>query len=449
MNIAKHINLKGDLFATAIAFAGQAMIRLGSSLILTRIVRPEAYGLITIMMSIIFVIEMLADIGVTVFIIRDKNGEEPRYVNTAWTMRFGRAVLNTVALFVCAPVIADSLYHTPELATPLRVFSLFFLICGFESMSFPIAIRRKRSRIIMYSELAAGFLSGIFTVLFCYYSRDVWGMIYGILFNRVLITIITHLYYPELRPKLQFDYSAAREILALTKFTMPSSMLTLALSQYDKVIFLRLFDLHLLGVYGLAGNIVAPIESLVSKISQMVLYPRCSHNFRANRSTFVQKYYTENTKLFVSILFVPAAVGGAARFLVALLYDPRYSQAGAILQALMLRAVLLSLASPAEDLLIAAGESHVVLVGNVFRAIWMVAASLAGYYFLGFMGFVYGAALSGLPPLIYYLWLQRKKGMLMAKYETYKIAFTTGVAISAYFASSVLLAWWPWMRIRV
>jgi len=449
MNIVKHLNPKGDLFATAFAFAGQAVIKLGSSLILTRIVRPETYGLITIMMSIIFVLEMLGDIGVTIFIIRDKNGEEPRYVNTAWTMRLGRAVLNAGVLFVCAPIIAGSLYHTPALAAPLRVFSLFFLICGFESMSFPIAIRRKRSRIIMYSELAATFLTSVFTVLFCYYSRDVWGMVYGILFNRVLITIITHLFYPELRPKLQFDFAAAREILALTKFTMPSSMLTLALSQYDKVVFLRLFDLNLLGVYGLAGNIVAPIETLISKISQMVLYPRCSHNFRADRNTFVQKYYTENTKLFVSILFVPAAVGGAARLLVALLYDPRYSEAGPILQALMLRAVLQSLASPAEDLLIAAGESQVILIGNVFRTIWMVAASLAGYYFLGFMGFVYGAALSGLPPLIYYLWLQRKKGMLMARGEIYKIAFATGVAISAYIASSLLLGWWPWMRIRV
>ena len=55
------------------------------------------------------------------------------------------------------------------------------------------------------------------------------------------------------------DWAAAREILGFSKFTMPSSMITIALSQFDKIAFLRLFDLNSLGIYGLAGNIAAPI----------------------------------------------------------------------------------------------------------------------------------------------------------------------------------------------
>src|SRR3984957_8890972 len=93
------INLKGDLFATALSFGTQIVIKLGASLILTRILRPEAYGIITILMSVTFVIEMIADVNVTLFIIRDKNSEEPRYLNTAWTLQFARAVLNSVILF--------------------------------------------------------------------------------------------------------------------------------------------------------------------------------------------------------------------------------------------------------------------------------------------------------------------------------------------------------------
>jgi O-antigen/teichoic acid export membrane protein len=220
-------------------------------------------------------------------------------------------------------------------------------------------------------------------------------------------------------------------------------MLTLGLSQFDKMVFLRLFDLPLLGVYGLANNIATPIEALISKISQMVLYPRCAHNFRNNQETYSTKYYGENTKLFVTILIMPAAIGGAAHFLVALLYPARYAVAGSILQAFMLRAALLSLASPAEDFLIAAGEFHVILVGNVFRALWLLIASFAGYYLFGLLGFAYGAALSGLPPLIYYLWLQRRKGMLAPRYELYKIAFICVTATSAYIVSGMLMSVWP------
>jgi len=446
--ISKFINLKGDLFATAASFGTQAVIKLGSSLILTRILRPEAYGIITILMSVTFVIELIGDINVTLFIIRDQHAEEPRYLNTAWTLQLARALVNSVVLFFCAPLISTYIYHEPDLQLPLRFISIWFVVASLQSMAFPIAIRRKRSRIIMYSELVATLLSSIFAVIYCYYSRDYWGLIFATVLNRALIVAMSHLYYPELRPKLQMDWPAAREILGFTKFTMPSSLITLALSQFDKIAFLRLFDLHLLGLYGLAGNIVAPIESLITKISQMVIYPRCAHDFRTNRDTYWIKYYTDNLKVFISILIVPALVGGAARLLVTVLYDSRYAPAGPILQALMLRAMLLALAFPAEDLLIASGETQVILISNAYRAVGMLVASLTGYYFFGFMGFVYGVALSGLPPLIYYLRLQSQKKIIIPKYELYKVAFVCGMALIAYVGSSLLLWVWPIARIK-
>ena len=449
LSISKFVNLKGDLFATVASFGAQAVIKLGSSLILTRILRPEAYGIITILMSVTFVIEMIGDINVTLFIIRDKNSEEPRYLNTAWTLQFARAVLNSVILFFCAPLIAQYIYHTPSLTNPLRFISIWYIVAGLQSMSFPIAIRRKRSRIIVYSELAATFLSSSFAVIYCYYSRDYWGLIYAIVLQKALLTVMTHLYYPELRPKLQLEWAAAREILGFTKFTMPSSLITLALSQFDKIVLLRLFDLNLLGIYGLAGNIAGPIESLISKISQMVLYPRCAHDFRTDPDTYWIKYYTNNVKVFLSMLIMPAAIGGGARLLITVLYDSRYALAGPILQAFMLRAMFLAVASPAEDLLIASGESQVILTGNLYRAIGMLTASLTGYYLFGFMGFVYGVALSGLPPLIYYLWLQNQKRILIVKYELYKAAFLCGVALIAYMGSSLILIIWPISRIRI
>jgi O-antigen/teichoic acid export membrane protein len=235
--------------------------------------------------------------------------------------------------------------------------------------------------------------------------------------------------------------------MKFTKFTMPSSLLTIAMTQFDKVVFLRLFDLRLLGIYGLAGNIAAPIESLIARISNQVLYPRCAHNVRADRSSVKFKYYDENVRLFISILIVPALIGGGARLVIALLYDPRYAQAAAVLQAFMARAMLLALATPAEDLMIAAGASQVMLVGNLFRALWMFAMSLLGYYFFGFMGFTYGAALSPLLPLTYYWWLQRKSGMLVAKYEVSKVAFAAGVTILSYIVCSVILLLWPGIRL--
>jgi lipopolysaccharide exporter len=449
VTLPKVINFRGDLFATTFTFALQALIRLVSSLVLTRVLLPEAYGTITILVSILFVIGNILDTNVTLFIVRDKNAEQPRYLNTAWTMRLSRSVLSAAVLFVCAPLIATKIYDLPDLTLPLRVFSLWFLIDGFETMAFALAIRRKQARLQMYSELAASVLSTTFSIVYCYRYHTFWGMAFGMLLNRLIMTVLSHRLYRDLRPRLFIDLAAAREILVYSKFTVPSSLLTLGLNQFDKVVFLRLFDLRLLGIYGLAGNIAGSIETLISKISQAVLYPRCAHNFRENPDTATKRYYTENTKLFVGILAMPAAVAGAAHLIIALLYDSRYSEAGSVLQALAIRAVLLSLASPAEDLLISAGQFHVILVGNVLRTAWIVLGSLIGYYFLGFLGFVYGLSLSGLPPLVYYLWLQKSKGMLIAKYEFYKVAFVLGVGITSYLVSALFLVLFPGFRIKL
>lgn len=441
------VNFRGDLFATGASFAGQTVLKLCSSIILTRILTPGDYGTITILMSVVFILVMLSDIGFSVCIVRSTRGEDQAYLNTAWTIRIVRAVINTALLYLLAPLIA-ALYHAPTLTLPFRVLSVWFLIDGAQSTAFPVSVRRKNSKIVMYSELTGTVWSTIFTVVYCYYSRDYWGMLYGALVNRLIVVVLSHRYYRDIRPSLQWDWPAAREIFEYTRFVMPSSVLTLVLNQFDRAIFLRLFDFRLLGVYSLAGNIITPVENLITKASQMVLYPRCAHNYRTDKTSFSLKYYLENIKVFIAILGIPAAIGGAAHFLISALYDPRYAGAAAVLQAFAVRAVLKGLASPAEDMLIATGESRLILVANVYRVIWMVAAGLLGYKYFGFMGFTYGIALSGLPGLLYYLWLQYRKDLLIVKFELYKVAFAGGVGACAYAAAAVLLALFPGVRIH-
>src|SRR5271170_1615751 len=153
MAVSKLVNVKGDLFATTFSFVTQAGIRLVSSVVLTRVLLPEAYGIITVLVSVLYVTGNIIDTNVMLFIVRDKNAEQPRYLNTAWTLRFGRCVLNGLFLLASARVIAVDIYNLPNLTLPLRVFALWFLFDAFESMSFPLAIRRKQARLLVYSEL--------------------------------------------------------------------------------------------------------------------------------------------------------------------------------------------------------------------------------------------------------------------------------------------------------
>lgn len=447
MSRFKLVNLKGDLFASGASFAAQGFIKLLSSLILTRILAPSQYGIIALLMSIVFIVLMLSDIGFTFSIVRDEYGEQQTFLNTAWTMRIARAILYAVVIFTCAPLIAR-IYGLPILTAPLRVLAVWFLIDGLESTSFPVATRRKQSRIVMYAETAGTAVSAVITVVICYFTRDFWGMVWGTLAARLTAVAISHSIYPDIRPRLGWDRQAVKRLSKYTRIVMPSSMLTLLTQQFDKAVFVRLFDLPLLGVYSLAANIAAPILSIIHRVTHMVLYPRCAHNYREDRNTFSVKYYRENARLFIAILAIPALVGGAARFLVSTLYDPRYAQAAEVLEAFMVRAALSSFTQSAEEMLFAAGENHVLLIGSILRTVFTIAGSLVGYEFFGFTGFVYGIALHNVPSLIYFLWLQGRKGLLIPRYELYKVGFVCCVAVSAYAGSRLVMALSAGLRIK-
>ena len=448
MRLFTKINLKGDLVASLATFAGLAIVKFASSLILTRILLPDAYGIITILMSVSLTLALLSDVGTYTSIVRAPNGESPAYLNTAWTIRFVRSSLNATIMFFATPVIVH-LFGTPALMAPLRVFSLWFLIDALESNSIPIAARNKNTRVVAYSDLIATVISTAFTVIYCYFSRTFWGMVYGLLLNRALFVSFSYLFYKEYRPRFGFDRSAARDLFQFTRYVMPSSVLTLVLSQFDKAVFLRFFDLRLLGIYGVASNIAGQVETLISRTSEMVVYPRCAHNFRADPNTFAEKYYTDNVRVFAVTGGMAAAVGGAAQLIISVLYDPRYALAGVVLQTVMIRAALLSLASPAETMLIAAGQSHVMLVSNIYRAVAIVLGSIAGFYAFGFVGFLYGMALSGLPSLIYLLSRQKKMGSPILKYELYRGAYMAVTAAVAFAASHTVMTMFHVSRLKL
>ena len=448
MRIFTKINLKGDLVASLATFLALAIVKFGSSLILTRILLPEAYGIITILMSVSFTLVMLSDVGTYTSIVRSPNGDQPAYLNTAWTIRFVRSTLNATIMFFATPFIVH-LFGTPALTAPLRVFSLWFLIDALESNSIPIAARKKNTRLVVYSDFIAVLVGTAFTVIYCYYWPTFWGMVYGLLFSRALFVAFSYLFYREYRPRFAFDRAAAREIFQFARFVMPSSVLALVLSQFDKAVFLRFFDLRLLGIYGVATNIAGQVEGLILRTSEMVVYPRCAHNFLADPKTFAQKYYTENVRVFVVTGGMAAGIGGAAQLIISFLYDPRYAMAGEVLQAIMIRAALLSISSPAENMLISAGQSHVILVGNLYRAASIVLGSIAGFYAFGFVGFLYGMAFSGLPPAIYVLMRQKRLGAPVLSHEFYRTAYMTVIAAAAFITSRTVLTMFHVSRLKI
>jgi lipopolysaccharide exporter len=405
------LNFRRELFASTFSFGATAVIRLGSSLVLTRLLSPDAYGIFGILLSFLFMIEMMSDVGTMALLIRHPRGDEPRFVHTLWTIRLIRSVFNFAVVFLAAPLIA-SIYHAPALKDALRVLSIWFLLNGAESMSFGLAIRHQRARLSNYNELASNVVMTMFVIGMAFLLRNHFALILGALLQRVLLVVASHFYYRDIGVGIAFDREARRDQFQFARYVTPSSVLTIVLAQYDKVILARLFNLTLLGIYSIAGNMVAQLTGVMMHNARFVLFARCADYFRSNRSTAAYRYYRENVRLFAIGALPSAIIAGFAPLIIAVLYDPRYMMAGRILTVMGLSAVIAAFQNASENLLVASGLSRVVLVANIIRIVSLIPAVILGYHFFGFEGFIWCTTAATLPPLLYFYWEQWRSRLL-------------------------------------
>jgi O-antigen/teichoic acid export membrane protein len=446
--LTRLVNLKGELFSSTFTYGLTAVIKLGSSLVLTRLLSPEAYGIFGILFSVLFMLELMSDVGSTGLLIRHPRGGEIRFVHTVWTVRLIRSVLNFAIVFLGAPVIA-AIYQTPILTSAFRILSVYFLLMGGESMAFILAQRDQRARISNYAELISSAVMTIFVIAIASILKSHYALIYGALLQRALLMVASHFFYRKVGVGIAFDREAIADQFKFARFVLPSSLLTIVLSQYDKVVLLKLFDLSVLGMYALAGNMLGPVNGVNLHNARVVLYARCAEYFRTDRSTACKRYYAENRKLLTLGVVLPALVAGFSQFIIAILYDARYELVGTVLLISGLGAIVIAFQNASENLLVAFGRTHMVLVANIVRLFTLIPASLLGYFWFGFRGFLWFNLLAQLPLAAYFFLEQRRCGLLDIRSELKRLGAALAVFFACFAASHLLLATLPpgWLHL--
>ena len=72
-------------FWVAAGYGASQLIRLGSNLILTRLLFPEAFGLMAVVNSVLAGFAMFSDLGLVPSVVQNRRGDDPRFLATAWT----------------------------------------------------------------------------------------------------------------------------------------------------------------------------------------------------------------------------------------------------------------------------------------------------------------------------------------------------------------------------
>lgn len=397
-----------------VGFALSLAIRLGSNLLMTRLLAPEMFGVMAIASTLIVGLAMFSDVGLKQNVVQSKRGHETAFLNTAWAIQILRGTLLSFgAVCLCFVILilahigqipVDSVYAAPSLPYALAALSLSTLIAGFESTKTLEASRSILLGRITSMELVsqtAGLLCMIGWVLV---DRSIWALVAGTLCASIVRTIMSHAWLSGARNSWRWDKRAAREILHFGKWILVSSVLGFLVNSGDRLLLGGLVNSTVLGFYAIASLFVSSAEGVLSKIMADVALPAFSEVARTRVWDLKKNYYKFITVIASVSYFSSGFLMTFGQSLIRLLYDPRYEDAGWMFQ--ILAAILLTIPFRlAIQTFLALGmpkiQSNVILV----RLVSLFALTPLGFNFWGLQGALAGIVLSQfsyLPLIIFY-----------------------------------------------
>src|SRR4051794_18780341 len=89
------------------AFGASFSMRLLSNVILSRLLSPSVFGVIVLVNTVRYGIELLTDVGIEQNIVHHRHGLEPKFFNTAWTLQIARGAALTLLFLVLTPILSD------------------------------------------------------------------------------------------------------------------------------------------------------------------------------------------------------------------------------------------------------------------------------------------------------------------------------------------------------
>ncbi|MGC3971371.1 MAG: oligosaccharide flippase family protein [Pirellulales bacterium] len=123
--------LRGS-FVTVVGYGLGQVIRLAGNILVSRLVLPEAFGIMALVNILIQGLAMFSDVGIEPALVQHRRGDEPRFYNTAWTVQVARGFVLLLATALLAWP-ASLVYDEPRLLVLLPAAALASVVAGCNS----------------------------------------------------------------------------------------------------------------------------------------------------------------------------------------------------------------------------------------------------------------------------------------------------------------------------
>ena len=352
---------------TATSAVTRALVQVLQTAVLARLLLPSDFGLMAIVASILAVVSLVSEFGLSRALIHYDDVPESVLSSLFW-IAIAMSLLLSGVLIGIAPLLAD-VYGSPTLTRLLQISSLVFPLSAFGQQHRAMSEKRLDFSSLAYIEIASVLIAFAVATCAALAGCGVYSLVYGLLFGTGFNSLLAwHFLSRGRRFALHVNLAEAITYIRFGGYLVGDNVAA-TLSRQTDVFVAGLFATPAqLGFFATSRDLSLRIASVFNPIMTRVGFPLMART-RHDKDK-LKSIYLKMLGITASLNF-PTYLGLAvfAQDIVLVLYGDRWAEATPYVQALAIWGLIRSTGNPVSSLLFAEGRARLSFWWNILQLV--------------------------------------------------------------------------------
>lgn len=284
-------------------------------IILARLLSPEHYGVLAIMIIFTNLANVFIQTGFNTALIQNKDVTEEDYSSVFWVTLGIAGVLYT-AIFFAAPFIAD-FYNMPELVSPFRVLALMLFPGALNSVQLAKVSREMDFKKVFYSNVGAILVAGIVGIIVALLGGGLWALVAQTMLN-IFIAAIVMRFTSKVKIRFIINWQRVKVLFSYGWKLLLSGLVDTLYQDLQALVVGKKYNSATLGFFNKGKQFPQFIMNSINSTVQSVMLPALSE--KQDKKDELKALMRQSITLSAYVVFpMMAGLAGVAKPLISLL----------------------------------------------------------------------------------------------------------------------------------
>lgn len=216
-------NVSTNLFWRLLERFGAQGVTFLVSLVLARVLGPEAYGTLALITVITALLQVFVDSGLGTALIQKKNADDTDF-SSVFYVNMGLCLVIYLGLFFAAPLVTRFYGKDVEFTWMVRTVGLILIISGMKNVQHAYCARNLLFKKYFFATLGGTLTAAVVGIVMAYAGFGVWALIAQNLVNQTIDTVILWITVGW-KPKKLFSWQRMKGLFSFGWKMLVSSLL--------------------------------------------------------------------------------------------------------------------------------------------------------------------------------------------------------------------------------